>query len=144
MQLSGFYRVARGRVPVDLVAGLRIGSVTNTLDFNGARIVALGGQGFRVSRATTAIDPIIGARVTFPLGKLLSLQVYGDYGGFGLGDDQHTWRAQGVLGYDVTPSVRLLLGYTAINMSSRQGTGTTTVHFDNTFRGPSLGASFKL
>lgn len=143
-QIAGFYRVNPGEVPVDLVAGVRIAGLSNQLDFSSARFPILGNQGFDVTRSHTNLYPIIGARVGFPLAKKLSFQVYGDYGGFGIGNNLQTWRAQGTFGYDMSTTTRLTLGYTAIGYSGNHGNDVTTDKYNATFHGPTVGVSFKL
>ena len=143
-QVAGFYRTNQGSVPIDLIAGVRIASLENKLDFSSAQFVELGGKGFNISRGNTDLYPIVGARVTFPLSQKLSFQAYGDYGGFGIGNSLQTWRAQGMFGYDMNASTRLLVGYNAVNYSSSTGRDTATVRKNATFYGPALGMSFKL
>lgn len=143
-QLSGFYRVTQGDIPVDFVAGMRLAGTSVNLDFSSAQFKVLGGQGFNVTRSDTVVDPVLGARVAFPLSKKMFFQIYGDYGGFGIGNNQQTWRGQGTFGMDMCENTRLLLGYCAINFSGSRGIGTSLVQTNTTFRGPVLGVSFKL
>lgn len=143
-QIAGFYRVNPGEVPVDLVAGVRIAGLSNQLDFSSAHFAVLGNQGFDITKSRTNLYPIIGARVAFPVAKKLTFQVYGDYGGFGIGNDLQTWRAQGTFGYDVSQTTRMTLGYTAIGYSGNHGTNITRDKYNFTFHGPTVGISFKL
>lgn len=143
-QVSGFYRVIPGKVPVDLVAGVRIASLENNLDFSSARFAVLGNQGFDVTRSKTDFYPIVGARVGLPISNKLGFRVYGDYGGFGIGNNLQTWRAQGVFGYDICSTVRLDAGYSAVGFSGNSGNGVTSYRYNTTFHGPVFGASFKI
>ena len=143
-QIAGFYRVNPGEVPVDLVAGVRIANLSNQLDFSNSHFAGLNNQGFDITKGHTDLYPVIGARVAFPLAKKLTFQIYGDYGGFGMGNNLQTWRAQGTFGYDMSQTTRLALGYTAIGYSGNRGSGVTADKYNATFYGPTIGLSFKL
>lgn len=143
-QLAAFYRVYDGKTPVDVIAGARMISSTNRLDFNSARFPALGGQGMSVGKTRTDIDPIIGVRVSVPFSERFVGNLYGDYGGFGIGDNQQTWRVSANVGWNATRTFRMSLGYTAIGFSHQSGSGTTLVKSSAVMHGPAIGFSFKV
>ncbi len=84
------YRLAdTGTARVDGFAGARLWSLKTSLDFR--RLPA-------VSRTTTFVDPILGARAEYDLGERWSVSGLAEVGGFGVGSELQ-WEPVGHVGY---------------------------------------------
>lgn len=67
-------------------------------------------------------DPFVGAQAFLPLSKALLLQLRGDVGGFGVGC-KFTWHVMARLNWQVSPVLRLGLGYRWLNQDFETGSG---------------------
>ena len=142
LQASGSYRlVDDDGLSLDAVAGLRYFDFGFTNAFTRDGVIFT--QAFETSRGKSWVDPLVGLRASIPFNEELSLNLYGDVGGFGVGSD-FSWRAQAVFGYSVSDSVALNLGYAALGARNEQGVGLDYLKFKFTNYGPVLGATFKL
>ncbi|MCL6740616.1 hypothetical protein LZ518_05650 [Sphingomonas sp. RB56-2] len=84
--LLGGYRVAEGKVDVDLMAGGRLVVTDTDLVLSGPLRTVEG------DATESWVDPILAAHVGIPIGAKTTLAIYGDIGGFGVGSDL-TWQA---------------------------------------------------
>lgn len=142
VQGSGSYRLLdEDGFTLDGVAGLRFYDFGFNNSFT--RDGAIFTQNFESRRSKSWLDPVIGLRTSVPFNEELSLNLYGDLGGFGVGSDL-SWRAQAVFGYNVSDSVALNLGYSALGARYQQGSGSDLFKINFTSYGPVLGATFKL
>lgn len=91
------------------------------------------------SKTAQWIDPIIGARLSADITERLLFSIRGDVGGFGVGSD-FSWNALGVLGYRFTKSLTGLLGYRALYVDYKAG--TSSMRYNMTIHGPTMGLSF--
>ena len=123
------------------MAGLRFYDFGFTNSFTRDGVIFT--QSFDAHRSRSWVDPLIGLRGSIPFNKELSLNLYGDVGGFGVGSD-FSWRGQAVLGYNVSDSVALNLGYSALGARYQQGSGANLFKIDFTNYGPVIGATIKL
>ncbi len=120
----------------DLTGGIRIWSLTTTLD------VATAENGGRTVSATkTWVDPTVGARAFFHLGKRWELDFRGGVGGFGLASN-FTWDAMALAGYSLWDHGTILAGYRAVGVNHTEGSGASKFTFDATLQGPILGLAF--
>ncbi|MCU9847921.1 porin family protein [Defluviimonas sp. WL0024] len=79
---------------IDIAGGFRWFSTDNTLElFSGAL------PGRRVTAGDDWVDPVIGARVRFPIADRWSGMVLADYGGFS--SDSETWQALAAVSYEI-------------------------------------------
>ena len=85
--LLGGYRIAEGKVDVDLLVGARLVVSDSDLVLSGPLRTVEG------DITETWIDPIIAAQVGVPLSSRTSVNIYGDFGG---GSSDLTW--QGIAG----------------------------------------------
>ena len=92
-------------IMVDGLAGLRVFSVHNEVDFAGGILPPTNAES-----SNTWVNPVIGVRVNSPLGSGFSLNGYVDVGGFGI-DSDWTWQIYGGVGYQVTQSMTAYAGY---------------------------------
>jgi hypothetical protein len=67
-------------------------------------------------------DPIVDANLALPLGKAFSLNVRGDFGGFGVGSNL-TWQAFPYVSWQFTKWGSLQLGYRWLYMEYGTGSG---------------------
>ena len=142
LQASGSYRlVDDDGFTLDGVVGLRFYDFGFTNSFTRDGVIFT--RNFDAHRSRSWVDPLIGLRSTIPFNKELNLNLYGDVGGFGVGSDL-SWRAQAVFGYNVSDSVSLNLGYSALGARYQQGAGSNLFKIDFTNYGPVVGATIKL
>jgi hypothetical protein len=92
------YRVCR---EFGLYAGTRYNSLH--LEINGP-------LGLNPSGTQDWWDPVVGGRISLPLGKKFSLNVSGDIGGFGVGSDL-TWQAYPYLNWQISKLASVQAGY---------------------------------
>lgn len=121
-------------VTLDLYAGLRYTSFDLHLNQAGAP---------PHNRYREWVDPIVGAKIDFPISKSMHIEANGDVGGFGLESD-FTWSATAVIGWDFAlfdhPS-NIFLGYRAIGHDSSNGRGADKFTWDVITHGPIIGFS---
>lgn len=142
LQASGTYRLLDDDgLSLDAVAGLRFYDFGFTNSFIRDGVVFT--QNFDAHHSKSWLDPLVGLRANIPFNKELSLNVYGDVGGFGVGSD-FSWRAQAVFGYSISECVDLNLGYAALGARLSQGVGADFLKFDFKNYGPVMGATFKI
>jgi len=83
-------------------------------------------------------DPVIGGRFVFELSERWLLTLKGDIGGFGAGS-KLTWGGTGLLGYRLTPSTTLGVGYRYYAFDSDSG----KFKIDTQYHGPMLGLVYR-
>ena len=102
--------------------------------------------GQRVSRSVSDDwwDPYIGARFRWQFAKRWGLALYGDVGGFGLGDDtsELTWKVQAFVHFYVTRNFFVGVGYRALGVDRVTGSGAAKNGIDATYHGPGIGIGF--
>ncbi len=86
-------------------------------------------------------DPILGANLTFPLGKGFSLRFRGDVGGFGVGSDL-TWQAFPYVDWRFTRWGSAQLGYRWLYMDYETGSGADRFAYDMLNEGAQIGFTF--
>jgi hypothetical protein len=86
-------------------------------------------------------DPIVGAKMSLPLGKQFSVNLHGDIGGFGVGSDL-TWQAFPYLGWQFAKWGSIQAGYRFLSMDYETGSGLRRFSYDVLYRGPQLGLTF--
>jgi hypothetical protein len=125
VELSGGYAV---RPFFTLIAGARYNSLANRLFFPASE------SEFKATEDW--VDPLVGGRLSLPLGGEWNAHLRGDVGGFGIGSEL-AWQ---VIPYvEWMPSDRLsaLLGYRVIGIDYQNE--DTGFKYDMTISGPALG-----
>lgn len=113
--LVGGYRVVDDPLAkLDLLAGGRLNWFNTSLKLTGPRREAEG------SVKQTWLDPLIAARMIYPLGGKFSLSLYGDVGGFGIASDL-TWQAVGAVNYQISRKMTLGLGWRHFKVNYSNG-----------------------
>lgn len=85
-------------------------------------------------------DGYVGARLRWQFHKRWAATLYGDIGGFGIGNSASlTWQLQATLRYYITRGFWAGLGYRAIDVDRVEGTGLMRNGVDLTFHGILLG-----
>lgn len=127
--LLGGYRIAEGKVDVDLLAGARLVVSDSDLVLSGPLRTVEGDV------TETWIDPIIAGQVGVPLGGRTSVNIYGDLGG---GSSDFTW--QGIVGvrHQVRDHWQLEAGWRYYGVDYDKG----SFLYDVTQSGPILGVRF--
>jgi hypothetical protein len=96
---------------IDMLAGFRLVSMDQTLSVTARdRFAPSGDISGSVGLDRTWVDPIIGVRSAVALADRWAIRTEGDIGGFDASSTL-TWQALAALGYDVSESTRVLVGY---------------------------------
>ncbi len=98
--------------------------------------------GIDVSETKNWFDPLIAARLTAPLESKWHLGISGDVGGFGIGSD-FAWQVFPFVGYRFSRLFELALGYRALGMDYKTGSGDELFVYDMVIFGPQLGLVFR-
>lgn len=119
----------------DAYGGARVNWMETDVDIQGKGTF---GKNFSESADKTWVDPIIGVRVHHDLTDKFFVRAVADIGGFGISSDI-TWQAMASLGYRVTESASVGLGYRGLGTDYTNG-GTT---YDVISHGLLLGLEYK-
>jgi opacity protein-like surface antigen len=91
------------------------------------------------------VEPLVGARIQFPVTKKLTLHALGDVSGFGVGSaSDRTWSCTAGFDYQLFEKVSFKLGYKYYDIKYSNGSGTSKFGLDGTEQGPWLGITFHL
>ncbi len=104
------YRVSKGAMPVDLLAGVRVNDVKLDLSLSSS---ALAPGGRRVGRSRTWTDGFVGARVEVPVAPRWTLTAYGD---IGAGGSDSTWQVMAGANYALSPKSTAKFGYRQVRV----------------------------
>jgi len=138
VEFGGFYQVGKRPVgqskrqwmTLDILGGGRYWWVRADLDTSTV---------INPTRTNQWVDPIIGARFTADLTSKLIFNIRGDIGGFGVGSD-FTWNGIAVFGYRFSDRITGLLGYRALYIDYKNGSGGA--RYEETIHGPIMGLAF--
>lgn len=126
---------------VDLLGGLRYWDLESKI---AETIPGLGTLSVR--KDDSWVDPFIGARMRAFFNKKTFIDARGDIGGFGISSksSHFTWNAHLTLGYYLSRSTAVMVGYRALNLDRDEGTGKDRFKWDATMHGPlvAFGISF--
>lgn len=125
IELDGSWRVDPR---TDLFVGARYWNLSSDVEITGP------GPGLSASGDQEWIDPLVGARHTWPFAQDLSLTLRGDIGGFGVGSD-FSWQALARVNWQVSSASSLVLGYRVIDVDYQDGSGTDEFRYDVTTSG---------
>lgn len=89
------------------------------------------------------VEPFVGGRVRIGLTDELAIRLYGDVGGFGVGDADLSWKARTLLDWQVTENISLLGGYQVYGLDFQEGSGPGRVGFDGHLHGPIFGVGVR-
>lgn len=149
IELGAAYEVFRsGAFSMDLVAGTRYWRERSGLSFDRTATVDLGDLSVTSDRAIAAsgwvswVDPLVGARLRFEAAPGHNLFLRGDVGGFGVGS-RNSWQAIGGYEFDFAKSGSVtwsgIIGYRALSVDYRKGSGRDLFEFNMVQQGPVLG-----
>lgn len=128
------YRVLEAeRIHLDLFTGARIMILDPEV-----RAYRLDGGVDRAGHERDWIDPLVGFRAVIDLSEKLSLNLYGDVGGFGVNAD-HLWQVYAGLGYRVNERYSAIIGYRALSSDYSQD----NLRLDTTTHGPVIGVEMR-
>jgi hypothetical protein len=120
-----------GDLAIDLLPGVRYWYLRTEVEFQGP---VLGTRS--ADQSKDWVDAVIGGRLRFALSERVSLNLSGDYGGFGWGSSSDpTWQFVGVLRYRASERWSLGVGWRALEIDRNQA--------DMTMDGAILGASYR-
>lgn len=100
---------------LDVYAGARVNSLDADLDILTNNVGTFSG-----SDSKTWVDPLIGVRFQQELPNCFFMRGVGDIGGFGVSSD-FTWQALAGLGYHLSESNSVLLGYRGVGTDYEDG-----------------------
>lgn len=103
------------RTRFDIFAGARVNSMDLDLDIQTKRVGTFSG-----TDSKTWVDPVIGARFQQELSNRFFIRALADIGGFGLSSDI-TWQALAALGYHISDSASVAIGYRGIGTDYEDG-----------------------
>lgn len=123
---------------VDAYVGARYYHTEITLTFTGPP-----GRPRDASGVAERVDPFLGARVGWAFSSRWVAGIRADVGGFGIGDAaEFTWQASATLGWRLSRSATLLLGWRVLASDTVQGSGAERAGQDLVQNGPIVGAGF--
>ena len=102
--------------------------------------------GFATARSDVIqwVDPVLGLRLRHRFTPNQEVFVRGDIGGFGISGSQFAWQAVGAYSYAWQFSgyqIAAVLGFRALGVNYRRGSGPDAFGIDEVFYGPIIGAS---
>jgi hypothetical protein len=122
---------ARGRLEIDLLAGLRHWNVGT--DF------AVGSVPFDVNQDW--VEPVVGFQLAWQPFERWWFGARGDAGGFNAGKAEVTWRAALLGSFALGRHWDLVAGYRALGIAEEDGSGARRAALDYVMHGPLLGVS---
>jgi hypothetical protein len=129
--LAGYRAVDTPNMSVDLLAGVRLENVDDSLHLQGPRRVFDGGK------SQFWADPLLGARFKTRLARKVDATVWGDFGGFGAGS-RFTGEVEGTVAYSLARRWKAFGGWRYLY--------TNYAHngfvFNTSLTGPVLGAAY--
>jgi hypothetical protein len=135
-ELGGYYRVTQDQHSFDFLLGGRYFGIDTDIKLSGGP-----GPGRTVSADKSWVDPFLGGRWIWNFTQQFKLIARGDIGGFSLGSDIS---ANGAIIVEWKPFkyVGFLLGYRALYIDYKEGSGINQFKFDATMHGPLVGINF--
>ncbi|GFK92807.1 hypothetical protein NNJEOMEG_00634 [Fundidesulfovibrio magnetotacticus] len=124
-----------GSITFDGLAGIRVWNVKADFDVDFRRFSP------SISKETSWVDPIVGARVAWKFNDDWSINLRGGIGGFGIGSD-FTWDATGLVGYTFWEHGTLYAGYRAVGINRDGGGRKDELKFSGALHGPIIGVAF--
>jgi hypothetical protein len=99
----------------------------------------------RIGKSKDWVEPLVGARIQFPLTRKLTLSALGDVSGFGVGSaSDRTWTFTSGFDYQLFEKVSIKLAYRIYDIDYSNGSGTSEFGLDGREEGPYLGITFHL
>jgi hypothetical protein len=117
---------------VDLLAGVRLENVDDTLNLQGPR------NSFQGGKSQFWADPLLGARFKHHLAPKWDATVWGDFGGFGAGS-KFTGEVEGTVAYSLARRWKAFAGWRYL-YTDYENNGFV---FKTSLNGPVLGASYR-
>lgn len=131
-----FYGLRRLAPVADLFFGGRVNTLQANLRFNGPNQRS-------VDQTKTWFDPIVGFQLHTPnTGKRWHAQVYGEFGGFGVGSS-FTWQIFPTVGVSLGKRASLDFGYRWLDIDYSSGDNATLFKWDVLTQGPVVGFAFR-
>jgi hypothetical protein len=118
---------------------------TANLNFSNLHIERSFGIAVASSGVVQWVDPVLGLRLRHRFTPNQEIFVRGDIGGFGLGS-QFAWQAVAAYSYAwqfTGYQIAAVLGFRALGVNYRSGSGVDTVGINEVLYGPIIGASFR-
>jgi hypothetical protein len=88
------------------------------------------------------VDPMVGFRGRFDLGRNWTFGIRGDVGGFGVGS-KLAWDAMAYFDLQASKAVSFSIGYSAVATDYESGSGATRFLYDIRMDGPFVGVGFR-
>ncbi|MDJ0851046.1 MAG: hypothetical protein QNK04_21960 [Myxococcota bacterium] len=129
---------ARGRLDLDLLAGVRYWNVTTDIFVGSLPIVGP----LRFDAKQEWAEPLVGFQLGWRPCERWWFGARADAGGFHAGKAEVTWRAALVGRFSLSRRWDLLAGYRALGIAEDDGSGADRASLDFVMHGPVLGVSF--
>jgi len=118
---------------------------TATVNFSNLHLERSFGVAVARSDVVQWVDPVIGLRLRHRFTPSQEIFVRGDIGGFGLGS-QFAWQAVAAYSYAwqfTGYQIAAVLGFRALGVNYRSGSGVDAIGINEVLYGPIIGASFR-
>jgi hypothetical protein len=159
VEVGGLYELVRwpgsegSSTAVDALLGFRYWNnsaaatfdATANINFSNLHIERSFGLAVARSDVVQWVDPLFGLRLRHRFTPNQEIFVRGDIGGFGLGS-QFSWQAVAAYSYAwqfTGYQIAAALGFRALGVNYRSGSGVDTVGIDEVLYGPIIGVSFR-
>lgn len=110
--LAASYRILDGRIPLDIVGGIRVMPIRAALEVTSGIL-----EGSQASGSNTPLAGFVGARVAFPLMSRLTLDAYADVGA---GGSTLTWQTLAGLSYRLSGTFSAKLGFRFLGIDTEK------------------------
>lgn len=124
---------------LDVYGGLRYWDLDADLHIYGGGPL---GKTLAASESESWLDPVVGLRYEWPLGRDWTLVARGDIGGFGIGSD-FSWHATAFASWAMSEHANLLIGYRHLDVDYDDGSGAGRFRWDVAEGGPALGFAWR-
>jgi hypothetical protein len=131
IEIDGGYRFNEN---LELLVGLRYWDFENEIQ------LLLSNATRQATSDENWIDPLIGARLTLPIGSNWEFVARGDIGGFGIGSD-FAWQATAYFDWKVGETFGVLFGYRIFDVDFEEGSGSNRSGIDLQQSGPAIGVA---
>ena len=134
IEINGGYRVHEN---IELIAGARYWEYETDIG-----LFTTGAATQRAAGDKSWLDPLIGARLTIPIGSNWEFVARGDIGGFGVGSD-FAWHATALFNWRVSEHFGVLFGYRIFDVDFEGGSGRRAHRHRSAAERTRRGSSFR-
>ncbi|MCP4262201.1 MAG: autotransporter outer membrane beta-barrel domain-containing protein [Planctomycetes bacterium] len=127
------------RLTVEPYGGLRYAYLRQKINLN-VTIAGIGSIGTTLGGSEDWVEPFVGGRILWDLNDKMTINVRGDFGGFGIGSaSKLTWNLVTGIDYKLSENTSLQAGYRILDIDYSRGSGSNKFGLDAQTKGPILG-----